>query len=318
MADMEKTPDVAIIIAAYNVGTYIERAIQSALDQINVSVEVIVINDASTDDTSHVATSIKDKRLRCVDLPYNVGPGAARNVGLGLATASWIAVLDGDDYFLPDRLQRCLALAVSTHADIVADNLEIFREDDGMRKLMYPPKMLKALTNLSLAAFIRHNIFLFRRHSLGYLKPIFSKRFLTAHSLSYDPDIRIGEDYMLFARALAHGAKCVLDASAGYAYTVRIGSISHRLSILDIDKIIKGDQRFVCDFSLNSIETWSQKLRTFSLYECFYFTQLVEALKKRDLKNVVWILCRRPTVIFQLWEALWVRFRSFLLLGTRP
>ena len=78
------SPDVSVIIAAYNVEPYIERAIRSALDQKGVTVEIVIINDASTDNTLAAASRINDPRIKLVNLEKNQGPGAARNAGFAL------------------------------------------------------------------------------------------------------------------------------------------------------------------------------------------------------------------------------------------
>ena len=96
---MAKAIDISVIIAAYNVESYIERAIQSALSQEGVGLEVIVVDDCSSDETVNIVRSIKDKRLVLVQHDVNQGPGAARNTAIEKAKGQWIAVLDGDDVF---------------------------------------------------------------------------------------------------------------------------------------------------------------------------------------------------------------------------
>src|SRR5580704_145588 len=98
------TAEVSVIIAAYNVEAYIERAIRSALEWQGVAVEVIVVNDASTDRTAEIVSGISDARVKTINLQNNSGPSGARNVGLELVTTPWIAILDGDDAFLPEHL----------------------------------------------------------------------------------------------------------------------------------------------------------------------------------------------------------------------
>jgi len=132
--------DVSVIIAAYNVENYIERAIRSALDQSGVAVEVIVVNDASTDSTLAIASRIKDPRVTCINLSSNSRPSIVRNTGFAAASAPWLAVLDGDDAFAPNRLIRCIARANSTNADIVVDNLEVRRENDKVCSPMFKPE----------------------------------------------------------------------------------------------------------------------------------------------------------------------------------
>jgi len=302
-------PDITVVIAAYNVENYIERAIRSALNQAGVGVQVIVVNDASKDKTLAVASSLNDPRVACINLSANAGPGAARNIGFAASTTPWVAVLDGDDAFQPGRLARCLATAKLNNSDIVVDNLETRREDNGQSSKMFKASEFEKMKELDLATFIRRNLLLFGGSSLGYLKPIFSIEFLRQHNLSYDPAIRIGEDYMLLAEALASGARCAVEPSAGYTYTVRKGSISHRLSVTDIERMIEGDKRLLAKHSLPGDAQKAQKWRTFSLLEALAYTRLIDALKQGKPALAAKVIATRPSAALHLWQPLWVRIQ---------
>lgn len=95
-------PLVSIVIPTFNQGRYLARAIESALSQVDVRPDVIVIDDGSTDETAQVAEPYQD-RVRNVR-QVNQGVGAARNHGLRLARAAAVIFLDSDDYFLPGAL----------------------------------------------------------------------------------------------------------------------------------------------------------------------------------------------------------------------
>ena len=239
--------DISVIIATYNVECYIERAINSALIQMDCAdapaIEVIVVDDGSTDRTGKIVSRIGDPRLQCLQLPRNGGPGAARNAGIARASGRWIAILDGDDTFFPGRLARLIKLAAGQKADIVVDNLSVFRESDGASFPMFSPSRLARLPVLGLSGFITGNQSFMGGYALGYMKPVFSAGFLRQHGLCYQPDLRIGEDYLLLAQCLALGARCIVDPTAGYLYTSRAGSASHRLIKEDILRIIGNDKK---------------------------------------------------------------------------
>jgi succinoglycan biosynthesis protein ExoO len=300
-------PDISVIIAAYNVEAYIERAVKSALEQENVTVDVIIVNDASTDGTLAALSRIDDPRVKFLNLPANGGPSVARNAGIAAATAPWIAILDGDDIFLPGRLARCLFRAKALLADIVVDNIEIYREADGKRSLMFPPVKFSRFVTLDLATFIAGNQSFLGGAALGYLKPILSTEFLRRHTLTYDPDLRIGEDYLLLAEALAKGARCAVEAAVGYLYTVRAGSISHRLALIDIERIAETDKKFLAHNPLTPAATQAQKRRTRRLEDARAFTKLVNAIKQRDSGAALKAIAARPAAIWYLWRPVWVR-----------
>ncbi|MGE4086193.1 MAG: glycosyltransferase [Vicinamibacterales bacterium] len=102
-------PRVSVIIPTYNRAATVTRAVRSALDQAVPDVEVLVVDDGSTDDTAARLAGI-DHRVRVLRQPGNEGAAAARNRGLRAARGQAIAFLDSDDVWLPDKLARQLAV----------------------------------------------------------------------------------------------------------------------------------------------------------------------------------------------------------------
>src|SRR5277367_594854 len=117
--------DFSVIIPAYNVSGIIGRAIRSAAAQTFSPLEILVIDDCSTDETIEVVRALGREipSLRLLSTPANGGPSAARNVGLRAAKADWIGLLDADDAWKPGRLERLWEVARATSADLVADDL---------------------------------------------------------------------------------------------------------------------------------------------------------------------------------------------------
>lgn len=99
------TPTVSVIIPAYNAAGFIHHAIESALAQTHRPLEVIVVDDGSSDDTAAVAARYPVRVIR----QANGGPGSARNTGVQAARGEWIALLDHDDTWAPDKTRQQLA-----------------------------------------------------------------------------------------------------------------------------------------------------------------------------------------------------------------
>jgi len=105
---MEKEPIVSIIIPTYNRAYIIRNPIESVLAQTNADWELIIVDDGSTDDTKEVVDSFGDDRIRYV-YQENAGVANARNHGVSLARAKWIAYLDSDNELLPNYIERMFA-----------------------------------------------------------------------------------------------------------------------------------------------------------------------------------------------------------------
>ena len=102
---------ISVIIPAYNAAAFVREAIDSVLAQTHPDVEVIVVDDSSTDDTPAILSSYGD-RIRVHRQP-NGGVSAARNRGASMSSGEWIAFLDADDVWTPDKLERQLASATT-------------------------------------------------------------------------------------------------------------------------------------------------------------------------------------------------------------
>lgn len=108
---------VSVIIPAYNCASSLGRCLDSVFSQDRKPLQVIVINDGSTDDTAEKAQIYEDKIIFLEQ--ENQGQGAARNAGLKIATGEYVAFLDADDYWLPGMLSKCVDY-LTEHKDAVA------------------------------------------------------------------------------------------------------------------------------------------------------------------------------------------------------
>lgn len=139
--------DVSVILPTYNRADTLLPACQSVLSQVNTRLELIVVDDASTDDIRAVVDQLADDRVRYVRRSENGGASAARNTGLELARGPFIAFQDSDDLWLPSKLERQLALFSNLPADVgaVFGTKILYGRDDRWRygegrvTLMPPP-----------------------------------------------------------------------------------------------------------------------------------------------------------------------------------
>ncbi|HTX59641.1 MAG TPA: glycosyltransferase, partial [Verrucomicrobiae bacterium] len=113
-------PLVTIVIASYNYGEYVGAAVRSALAQSYRNVEVLVLDNASTDDSLAVVRAVSDDRLRVVEQPHNVGIQRNHNDGIRHSTGDYVIFLSADDMLLPTLVGDLLAYrAANRHVDIV-------------------------------------------------------------------------------------------------------------------------------------------------------------------------------------------------------
>ena len=122
---------VSVLIPAYNGEKYIEEAVSSVLAQTLSDWELILIDDCSGDSTWQIIADMaqRDPRIHAYRNAQNLGPARTRNRGLELCRGSYVALLDCDDVWYPDKLEKQVALARETGADIVYCGYAIVDED---------------------------------------------------------------------------------------------------------------------------------------------------------------------------------------------
>lgn len=285
-------PRVSVAIAAYEAAGSIASAVQSALGQTLREIEVIVVDDASKDDTAGAARAAGagDPRLTVVRLERNGGPSAARNAAFARARGDWIAVLDADDLMEPERLAALVAFAEAERADIVADWLKVV--EDGAETGVIKP--LDLPSPVGLAAYARDAR---RSGGAGYLKPMFRHAFLAQQGLVYDETLRIGEDWTFIADALALGARYVVLDRPLYRYAVHDGSISHRLSMAKLEAMIASADAFLERRAARLDDDARRALaeRRSALADWLAFQTFIDALKARRIAPALRALASRPT-----------------------
>ena len=117
---MMKTPSVSVIVPVYNVRQYLDQCLDSLVNQTLSDIEIICVNDASTDNSLEILKSWgqKDERIRIIDLPENRMVGAVRNIGMKTASGEYLGFLDSDDYVSYDFYQS-LVDALKPGIDVV-------------------------------------------------------------------------------------------------------------------------------------------------------------------------------------------------------
>ena len=218
---------VTVIVAAYNVAKLIGRALESVRSQTFKDWEIIVVDDASTDGTPFIVHGMAevDRRIRLICQEQNRGPAAARNRAIAEARGEWVAVLDADDAWLPERLERLLAVANRTGANFVADNLILFDEHLRRESGVAFDVAEETIPFTSTVMFSMENPW-----EYGILKPLIRRDLLVDGGACYKESLRFGEDFLLTAELLFRGARGVLTGAGYYLYTTPVGHLSRQRS----------------------------------------------------------------------------------------
>lgn len=215
---------ISIIVPAYNSGNSIRRCITSIEGQSVENVEIIVVNDGSTDDTLSVCEEMRrdDSRLKIVNT-QNKGVAAARNKGLSSARGEFVAFVDADDYVARNIYGPMLENMLYNGADICLSNLFIDSDHDTSERIIFSEgKVIKdqpAITNLIIIPMLGSSTVGGRDMIPGYLFiALYRREVITKHNLRFDNSLKIGEDLLFNLQFLRNAQCCALVKHAGYFY----------------------------------------------------------------------------------------------------
>jgi glycosyltransferase involved in cell wall biosynthesis len=188
-------PKVSVIIPSYNHGQYISEAIHSVLDQTMQDFEIIVVDDGSTDNTAAVLQTFQDQ-IRYVRRRTPSGPGAAKNCGIRLSEADYIATLDADDIWFPQKLDAQVQL-MDARPEVGLCFANVYNFDTNSRQTwpqsgfdLLSPHSGHVLGQLLCQNFIPSQSVMIRRKCLARVG-------------LFDESLRIGEDWHLWLRLAA-------------------------------------------------------------------------------------------------------------------
>ena len=194
---MVKAGSVSVIIPVYNGAPFIAEAIRSILNQTFNDLEVIVVDDASTDKTLEVVSLFSgDKRLKVISHAHNQGAAAARNTGIKAALNSeFIAFLDADDISLPSRIERQVHYLID-HPSIscLGSSVELFGDASGSMDMLCSPDDIAASTMFS-CEFLMPTL-VFRSSAMRLLKGVW-----------FIPEYGANCDWEIIARMVMLGMK---------------------------------------------------------------------------------------------------------------
>ena len=289
---------VSVVIPAYNMAHYIERAVASALGQSLADLEVLVVDDASRDRTAAVVErlAIADPRVRLIRLPVNGGLSVARNAAIAEARGEWIAILDADDWYAPERLEKLVAAGRAGDADLVADNLFYVMEGYGAPWQTLFPRRGPSPFPLAAEDVLRGS-------GAGYpktvvtIKPMFRRAFLERHGLRYRDVLRAGEDGDILLRCLALTPQVLVLREPLYHYLVRQSSLSHSMGedrILMIRRY--NEELFALYRGAPEVQRWLRR-RADKLDRYLRMKTVLAALSARRPGRALAALARDPGIL---------------------
>jgi len=227
-------PAISLIIPVYNLEKYLEKALRSVEDQTFKDVEVIIVDDGSTDNSVKIIEKFckKNSNFKLI-IQKNNGPGAARNTGISICTGRYIAFMDGDDYLEPKFLEILYNAAIKYQADVVCCNFSMYFPKQDL-KISLPFNSLPGVYTKTQA--LKKLILDIGTHYFVWNK-------LSKREIFLDNNLKFEnmyfEDISTSPKIFYHANKIVLLGDSLYNYVWREKSILHSINTEKINDFIK-------------------------------------------------------------------------------
>jgi glycosyltransferase involved in cell wall biosynthesis len=213
--DKVLTPKVSVVIPVYNTAPYLRRCLDSVCNQTLWDIEIICIDDASTDNSLEILREYehKDFRVKLIDFPDNKGTGTARNAGIDTARGEYIGFVDSDDEVEIDFYGKLYQKADITDADIIKGELRCIDYNGTERKILRNDKVRE------------DKLFFWDCFSSA----LYKSRFIHEKKIRFPAGIILGQDIVFLTKAVLRAGKVETVNNVFYVYHRREDSANGKI-----------------------------------------------------------------------------------------
>lgn len=263
--------DVSVIIPVYNTEKYLAACVDSVLQQADVSLEIILVDDGSTDSSRSICDDYAQKHdnIKAIHI-QNSGPATAKNEGLRLAHGNYIALTDSDDKMEPLMLHKMVAAGYEHHADIICCNYKQIDEQGRVSHLNSTNKQYVLNHEEGLIHFFSKD----KIYSQCWTK-LYKRQMLADHHIENDPGLRTDEDFIFNIRAFVNAQTTVIVDEPLYEYTHRENSLAHAYFKKNISQYIDNRIKRV-QVTQDAVKNESAAIREWStVHIIMYYNELL-------------------------------------------
>ncbi|MBO7244902.1 MAG: glycosyltransferase [Alphaproteobacteria bacterium] len=277
-------PKISIIVPVYNVEQYLPKCLDSLINQTLKDIEIICVNDGSTDGSLSVLKDYaqKDKRIRIID-KENSGPGACRNMGIEKATGEFIQFVDSDDWIEPETCEVCYQKAKEHNVDMVSFNALFHKKEKSNPYIYYNINEEKIITWQDISRV------LFQSH-FNVWHYIFKKSLLDKHLIRF-PNIVMGEDvpFTLNAWLSVKGVYIIPKLFYHYDDSRETSICRSYHNKVDTFSFLEMSRNMISPFQSKSL---NESFSMFKLVKLFYeYRKEIDVVEQKKFKKFVKKIC---------------------------
>jgi len=236
---------ISVIVPIYNCEKYVSRCIESIINQEHKELEILLINDGSTDSSKSICEkyALQDTRIHLIN-KENSGVSASRNIGLSIAKGDYIAFVDADDYIDPEMYSSLYLKAIEESADMVFCRIKRF-DDSG--QFFYPDeKNLYRIKNRDIEPLFyttKYSNYITKVEGVVW-RTLYNKKFI--ENEFFDENLKYGEDLLFISSLILKSQKISIVDEYYYNYFTNVNSACNLINERYFDNLK--------DFYLSSIE----------------------------------------------------------------
>lgn len=263
--------DVSIVIPVYNTEKYLHVCIDSVLAQTGVSLEIILVDDGSTDSSPCICDKYAEEHDNITTIHIkNSGPATAKNEGLLLAKGNYIALTDSDDKMAPMMLHKMVNAGYNHNADIVCCNYKQIDEQGVVSHLNSTNQLYVLNHEEGLIHFFSKD----KIYSQCWTK-LYKRQMLKDYNIENDPGLRTDEDFIFNIRAFVKAQTTVIVDEPLYEYTYRENSLARDYFKKNINKYIDNRIQRV-KVTQDAVKNESDSIKYWSLVHIImYYNELL-------------------------------------------
>ncbi len=278
---MNNTPKISIIIPCYNVEQYVHKCIESVINQTYSNLELILINDGSTDNTNEVILKEVEKYDNIIYIRNkNSGVSNARNTGISKATGDYIMFVDSDDYISKNMVKNMYNLMIKYKTDLAKCNIKLEYVAENIIKKQKPIySKIKYVASENFPKTIYKKILSTETMNSSCCS-LFKTSIIKVNNLSFKEDIDNGEDAIFFMNYIDKCESMVYTPTAYYNYLIRNTGLTG--CGLSMDKLWNSKLKFINELKKKELE-WNLENKHYVNSKIIYIVMsCIYRLYKKD------------------------------------
>lgn len=268
-------PLVSVIVPVFNSERFLDACLGSLEKQTLGDIEIICIDDASTDGSRDIlmAHAGRDPRVQVTCSPVNQGVSVSRNLGISKASGEYLSFVDSDDFVSERFYERLHGTAVKGGLDIVKGSIRSYDPETGKSGPAWPGMDVDSLIGT------KHKAYFF----YGFTSALFRREFVLEHGIRFPEHLIVNEDPCFTVKAVLLTDKVALARDAVYSYTYSPTSASHSdRTVRHIQDQLKGTE-----IILDTLDSLCQDPRHHAIVTMFLMEHLMEWCRRDDVPEEV-------------------------------